>query len=265
MTPQSDEVQSIVLRAGVEELLPRFHQVGHRVKNDGSILTEADIAVQGRLCDELAQRWPEIEFLSEEMPPEQQQALLRDTERPMWCLDPLDGTSNFAAGLPCFAVSLALLVGGEPVLGVIYDPMHNECFRADKNRGAWLNEQRLTAHATRASLDLTVALVDLKRLAAPLARKLAEHPPYASQRNFGSSALEWAWMAAGRGHVYLHGGQKLWDFAAGSLILDEAGGHSSTLKCEPVFKRTLSSRSVVAASSDTLFQCWRQWLADVQD
>jgi myo-inositol-1(or 4)-monophosphatase len=265
MAPQSDELQSIVSRAGAEELLPRFHQVGHRVKNDGSILTEADIAMQRRLCAELAQRWPEIDFMSEEMPPERQQALLRDAERPLWCLDPLDGTSNFAAGLPCFAVSLALLVGGKPVMGVIYDPMHNECFRADKNQGAWLNEQRLMARATRDSLDLTVALVDLKRLATPLARKLAEYPPYASQRNFGSSALEWAWVAAGRGHVYLHGGQKLWDFAAGSLILDEAGGYSSTLECEPVFKRTLSSRSVVAASNDALFQCWRQWLTDVEN
>jgi myo-inositol-1(or 4)-monophosphatase len=260
MTPRSDELQSLVTRAGIEELLPRFEQVAHRVKDDGSILTEADLAMQRRLCLELAHRWPEIEFLSEEMSTEQQAALLHNPERPLWCLDPLDGTSNFAAGLPCFAISLALLVEGEPVMGVIYDPMHEECFRADKGQGAWLNERRLAAQTTHRSLDLAVALVDLKRLTKPLARKLAENPPYASQRNFGSSALEWAWIAAGRGHVYLHGGQKLWDFAAGSLILSEAGGHSCTLEREPVFKQTLESRSVIAGSGEALFHRWRDWL-----
>jgi myo-inositol-1(or 4)-monophosphatase len=260
MSPRSEELQSVIMRAGMEELLPRFHQVGHRVKDNGSILTEADVAMQRRLCKELAQRWPEIEFLSEEMPKDTQEALLRDSGRPLWCLDPLDGTTNFAAGLPCFAVSLALLIGGEPVVGLIYDPMHGECFRADKHQGAWLNERRLSPKATRYSLDLAVALVDLKRLSPRLARKLVEHPPYASQRNFGSSALEWAWIASGRGHVYLHGGQKLWDFAAGSLILHEAGGHSCTLEREPVFTQTLGSRSVVAASGDVLFHRWCDWL-----
>lgn len=265
MMPRSDELQSLIIRAGVEELLPRFHQVGHRVKDDGSILTEADLAMQRRLCIELARRWPEIDFLGEEMPPERHAALLRDTGRPLWCLDPLDGTSNFAAGLPCFATSLALLIGGEPVLGVIYDPMHDECFRADKGHGAWLNERPLSIRATRYSLDRSVALVDLKRLATPLARRLVEKPPYASQRNFGSSALEWAWIAAGRGHVYLHGGQKLWDFAAGSLILAEAGGYSCTLEREPVFKQTLAPRSVIAGGGNALFRGWRDWLTDKSD
>jgi myo-inositol-1(or 4)-monophosphatase len=260
MTPRSDQLQSIIMRAGREELLPRFQQVSHKIKDDGSILTEADLGVQRRLCEELSQHWPDIAFLSEEQPPEQQAALLRDLSRPLWCLDPLDGTSNFAAGLPCFAISLALLVGGVSVAGLIYDPMHNECFRADLGQGAWLNEHRLRLQPTRAALDLAVAMVDLKRLPTPLARKLAETPPYASQRNFGSSALEWAWVAAGRGHVYLHGGQKLWDFAAGSLILEEAGGRSCTLDRERVFKLSLESRSVIAGSGDALFNYWRDWL-----
>ncbi len=103
-------------------------------------------------------------------------------------------------------------------------------------------------------------MVDFKRLPAGLARRLISDPPYASQRNFGSSALEWAWVAAGRGHVYLHGGQKLWDFAAGSLILTEAGGFSCTLAGEPVFKSSLESRSVIAASGEALFRSWRDWL-----
>jgi myo-inositol-1(or 4)-monophosphatase len=260
MSPQSTELQSLVARAGREELLPRFERVDHRIKVDGSILTDADLAMQRRLCRDLAQRWPQIEFMSEEMSRDKQEALLRNSDRLLWCLDPLDGTTNFAAGLPCFAISLALLSNGEPIVGVIYDPMHDECFRADKDRGAWLNERRLAVQSTRSSLDAAVALVDLKRLPATLARRLVEDSPYASQRNFGSSALEWAWMAAGRGHVYLHGGQKLWDFAAGSLILSEAGGYSCTLDGEPVFKQTLDARSVIASSDNALFELWRDWL-----
>lgn len=260
MSPQSEEVESLITRAGEEELLPRFERVDHHIKADGSILTEADLAIQKRLRDELKTRWPDVAFLSEEMPPAQQAALLRETERPLWCLDPLDGTSNFAAGLPCFGISLALLAQGEPVLGIIYDPTHRECFRADKGAGAWLNGRRMHSRSARESLKFTVGMVDFKRLPSTLAQKLVDDPPYASQRNFGSAALEWAWVAAGRGHVYLHGSQKLWDFAAGSLILSEAGGYSCTLEGEPVFKPTLDPRSVIAASSDELFRSWRDWL-----
>lgn len=248
------------MRAGDEELLPRFERVDHHIKADGSILTEADLAIQQRLRDELEKSWPDIAFLSEEMPPAQQAALLTDIERPLWCLDPLDGTSNFAAGLPCFGISLALVIHGEPVMGVIYDPTRQECFRADKGAGAWLNERRLHSSSPRSVLARTVGMVDFKRLPASLAHRLVSNPPYASQRNFGSSALEWAWVAAARGHVYLHGGQKLWDFAAGCLIVSEAGGYSCTLEGEPVFKLGLESRSVIAASSEALFRNWRDWL-----
>lgn len=260
MSPHSAAVQRLVTRAGDEELLPRFERVDHHIKADGSILTEADLAIQRRLRDELEKEWPDIAFLSEEMPLAQQAELLSETGRPLWCLDPLDGTSNFAAGLPCFGISLALLTHGEPVMGIIYDPTRGECFRADKGAGAWLNERRLDSPLPRASLSLTVGMVDFKRLPAELARRLVSDPPYASQRNFGSSALEWAWVAAGRGHVYLHGGQKLWDYAAGSLIVSEAGGYSCTLDNEPVFKPTLAPRSVIAASGEDLFHSWREWL-----
>ncbi|MBA2491524.1 MAG: inositol monophosphatase [Gammaproteobacteria bacterium] len=260
MSPQSAEVQCLVMRAGDEELLPRFEQVDHHIKADGSVLTEADLAIQQRLRDELEKSWPEIAFLSEEMPSVQQAKLLTDSEQPLWCLDPLDGTSNFATGLPCFGISLALLAHGEPVMGIIYDPTRRECFRADKGAGARLNGRRLSSPPPNPSLARTVGMVDFKRLPAGLARRLISDPPYASQRNFGSSALEWAWVAAGRGHVYLHGGQKLWDFAAGSLILTEAGGFSCTLAGEPVFKSSLESRSVIAASGEALFRSWRDWL-----
>jgi len=254
------QVADIVREAARDELLPRFNRVGYKFKPDGSILTEADLAMDRRLHAELIDRWPDTAFLSEEMPEQQQRALLSHDERPLWCLDPLDGTSNFAAGVPLFAVSLAVLSKGKSVLGVIYDPVRDECFTAECGRGAWLNEQPLGPRKISVPLAKSLALVDLKRLPPNLARELANHPPYASQRNLGSCAIEWGWMASGRGHVYLHGGQKLWDHAAGSLILDEAGCYSCTLQGESVYRTTMTPRSVVSSTDPELFASWRDWL-----
>jgi myo-inositol-1(or 4)-monophosphatase len=262
--PSLESVRSLVRAAGQAELLPRFNRIDHTVKSDGSILTEADLAVDHRLRDALAHRWPHIGFLSEEMDAAEQRALLADHSRPLWCLDPLDGTSNFAACLPLFAISLTLLETGQPRLAVTYDPVRDECFSAARGQGAWLHQdgatQRLGTRRFHVPLSRGVALVDLKRLPAPLAGRLAQSPPYGSQRNLGSCALEWAWLAAGRGHVYLHGGQKLWDLAAGSLLLSEAGGQAETLDGGELRCRGTGPHSAVAALDPDLFRSWRAWL-----
>ncbi|MFN2309243.1 MAG: inositol monophosphatase [Gammaproteobacteria bacterium] len=258
--PDLDTLCALVREAARAELLPRFTRVTQQHKADGSILTEADLAIDAHLRSRLAQGWPEIGFLSEEMDSAAQARLLQSTEQPLWCLDPLDGTSNFAAGIPFFGVSLALLRAGQPRLGVIYDPVRDECFSVREGAGARLNGTALRTTPIALSLDRCVALIDFKRLDTALRQRLIETPPYHSQRNFGSCALEWAWLAAGRGHVYLHGGQKLWDFAAGSLLLHEAGGASLTLEGQPVFQAALPPRSVVAAPDPALAQNWWSWL-----
>jgi myo-inositol-1(or 4)-monophosphatase len=260
MLPPLDQLSALVRQAAQEELLPRFHRVARSVKADGSILTEADLAIDRRLKSELAEHWPAVEFLSEEMDSAEQHNLAHDHSRPLWCVDPLDGTSNFAAGLPFYSVSLALLVDGRPQLGVVYDPSRDECFAAERGQGAWLNQHRLGPKPAGIPLRRALALVDFKRLSQDLAQRLVREPPYGSQRNFGSSALEWAWIAAGRGHVYLHGGQKLWDYAAGSLILSEAGGHSMSLDRQPVFQGGMRPRSVICSLDPQLFEAWCAWL-----
>jgi myo-inositol-1(or 4)-monophosphatase len=199
-------------------------------------------------------------MLGEEMDEPTQRRLLHSDAPGLWCVDPLDGTSNFAAGIPFFAVSVALLKNGQPVLGVVYDPLRRECFWAAQGRGAWCNDARLLARKTNVSLAQTVALIDFKRLDATLARRLAEQPPYSSQRSFGSVALDWCWIAAGRGHIYLHGKQRIWDYAAGSLILAEAGGYAVTLAGEAVYRADIAPRSAVAALDERLFQAWCAWL-----
>ena len=103
-------------------------------------------------------------------------------------------------------------------------------------------------------------MVDLKRLPAGLIEALATAPPYRSQRSFGSVALDWCWLAAGRCHVYLHGRSNIWDYAAGNFIFDTAGGFSTTLQGEAVFTPALTPRSSVAAVDRSLFQAWTAWL-----
>ncbi|HHM04286.1 MAG TPA: inositol monophosphatase family protein [Gammaproteobacteria bacterium] len=258
--PDTTLLRGLLQTAADEELLTRFQRVGRELKADGSFVTEADLAMQQRVAALLKLHWPEYPLLGEEMTAEAQQALL-DGEHPgLWCLDPLDGTSNFAAGIPFFAVSLALLVGGKVVIGLVYDPIRRECFWAERGRGAWLDRQPLRAAPAGVGLEQSIGIVDFKRLSPELAQWLAEKPPYRSQRSFGSVALDWCWIAAGRGHVYLHGRQRIWDYAAGSLILDEAGGRAVTLDGEPVFRPDMAPRSAVAALNAELFKEWTAYL-----
>lgn len=99
-------------------------------------------------------------------------------------------------------------------------------------------------------------MVDYKRLPATLAETLASKPPYSSQRSFGSVALDFCWLAAGRAHVYLHGRHNLWDYAAGLTILHEAGGHAITLEGEREPPLSLQPRSTAAALDEGLFREW---------
>lgn len=260
MTPPIDKLIAILQGAAREELLPRFSRVDSELKADGSLVTEADTRMQQRVSETLQANWPDIPLLGEEMSSAEQQALLDDSEKGLWLLDPLDGTSNFAAGIPFFCVSLALVRHGKVEIGVIYDPLRNECFAARRGEGAQLNGQRLRVSAPGTDLLPCMGLVDFKRLAPSLATRLVSTPPYASQRSFGSGALDWCMIAAGRCQLYLHGGQKLWDYAAGQLILNEAGGRSGTLQGWEVFENSLATRSVVAASTPGLFTEWRHWL-----
>ncbi len=248
-----------IQNAAREELLPRFARVKRGIKADGSFITEADLAVQGRLEDYLRQHWPDVAFLGEEMEAEAQKALMTSGQ-PYWCLDPLDGTSNFAAGIPYYAVSLALISEGRSQLGIVYDPSRDECFSAQAGQGAMINDEALNTVATGLALSQTTALIDFKRLPSELAARLVTERPYASQRSFGGVALDWCWLAAGRCHIYLHGRQNLWDYAAGLLVFSEAGGQSINLDGSPLFVNDLVPRAAVGAGDPALFQPWREWL-----
>jgi myo-inositol-1(or 4)-monophosphatase len=259
---RSFEILPQALRsAGREELLPRFQgRLAVSEKADGSLVTSADHAVDKRLRGVLNQLFPGTPVLSEEQPRDAQQAAL-DGAGPCWLLDPLDGTTNFAGGLPFFAISLALIDTDGVVYGATYDPVRDELFSAARGAGLHLNgEAPACRQQNREGLSGCTALVDYKRLPHRLAVALVSEPPFRSQRNLGACALEWAWLAAGRADLYLHGGQALWDSAAGTLMLTEAGGCMSSLDREPVFRRSLQKPSAVAARSPKLQEAWLNWL-----
>lgn len=259
MTSDLDMLNNIVKRAAQEELLPGFGDCQFTYKEDNSVVTAADLAMQKRLQTEMAQCWPDIPVLGEEMTIEQQQKIIAE-EKQYWCIDPLDGTSNYATGMPCFAVSIALVRQGEVVLALIHDPVRDETFTAIKGQGAHLNGRRLDKKPVIEERERVIAEIDMKRLPRDLAIRLVTEAPYSSQRNIGSSALDWCWLAAGRYNIYLHGGQKLWDYAAGQLILHEAGGVSVALDNGAVFHNQLETRSVLASMDMGLFEYWKQWI-----
>ena len=242
-----------------EEIMPRYLKVAHHHKHDGSLCTEADIAAQNALTKKL-QAILNVPVLGEEMTSTEQRALWETGRDGIWCIDPIDGTSNFVRGLPYFAISVALIREGKSALGVVYDPVANEMFAAEQDKGAFLNGEKLVGRETLGMLGQALASVDMKRLKKKLVTQLATNPPYSSQRNFGASALDWCYTAMGRYDVYLHGGQMLWDYAAGQLVLQESGGQACSIESDDFSTCDIWHRSVIAARDAKLFEEWKSWI-----
>jgi myo-inositol-1(or 4)-monophosphatase len=261
MSIELNQLSALLRAVAREEIMPRWRKAVTTSKADGSLVTETDLAVQQRIVAALAETHPDVPVLGEEMDTEAQRALLyhTDNESAFWCLDPLDGTSNYACGFPAFGISLALVRGGRAELGLILDPVHDECFMAVRGEGAWRDGEPLRPFAPGNELKDCLAMVDMKRLPPARIAPLFTTGSFRSQRNLGAVALEWCWLAAGRCQLYLHGGQRLWDHAAGRLIATEAG--AASLLCapdgaEPADTLDLAPRVAVAAASDELLQRW---------
>ncbi|HRH80800.1 MAG TPA: inositol monophosphatase [Thiobacillaceae bacterium] len=257
-----DQVIRAVREVGRAEVMPRYLKCAHARKDDGSLFTEADVAAQQALTERLRAILP-YPVLGEEMDDAAHQRLWREGRDGLWCVDPIDGTTNFVSGMPFFAMSIALMRQGRTVLGVVYDPQADECFYAEAGQGAWVDGDRLPLKTPPKKLRRCIAGVDFKRLPKSLSGRLAAEHPYSSQRNLGASTLDWCYLAAGRLQVYVHGGQKLWDYAAGWLILHEAGGLAGTLDGRPFWLGDIWSHSVVAALTPELHAEWQSWIGTV--
>jgi len=246
LAPDIQKVIHIAQYAGKNILLPGFkEQTAVSTKDDGSVVTETDLKCQDFLQQKLSTLAPNIAFLGEEMTQDEQLQCLQSNQA-FWCVDPLDGTSNFATPMPLFAISIALIENGQPVLACIYDPVRQETFTAMRGKGFHFNQHALKSQSTN-QLSQAVGFVDFKRLTPRLATQLATKRIYRSQRNIGSCALEWAWLAAGRGQFIIHGQEKLWDYAAGCLLAEEAGCIVSNFDNEHPFQYAQLNSPIIAA------------------
>jgi len=220
------EIAIAAARAGGEELCRRFG--GHQaVRHKGAVdlVTAADQASEKTIVSVLRGTFPRHDILAEEADHG------RCDSRYRWIIDPLDGTTNFAHGFPWFAVSIALEVDGEVALGVVFNPLSQELFVAEKGRGAFLNDRPLRVSATE-RLDEALLATGF-----PYDRKESSLNNYDHFVNFqqsaracrraGSASLDLACTAAGRFDGYWEMKLKPWDVAAGQLLVSEAGGRVS--------------------------------------
>ncbi len=260
------QVEELAVDVSKNIILPYFGCAHETKKKDGSLLTEIDVQAHTELIRKLTQI-VDFPVLSEELTVSEQQAILNMECQSYWCIDPIDGTSNFVAGIPYWCVSIALVVEGQVKLGVVYDANRNECFSATISSATFLNRQPLQLNkpkTTITELKDCMAMIDFKRLQSIIAQKIVTNPPYRSQRSFGASALDLCWIAAERCQVYLHGHQKLWDHAAGLLILHQSEGRAETFQGDTVFKNNLEPKSVMAASNELLMSKWKAYYQEIE-
>ena len=203
-----------------------FGEVEHlqvSLKGPGNFVTAADRRAEEILCAELSAARPGYGFVGEEG------GRREGTDGThTWIVDPLDGTSNFLHGIPHFAISIGLEREGTIVAGLVYNPISDELFTAERGKGAFLNNQRLRVAARKRLGDAVVAcgLPHLGRGDLELSRlELTEmQERVAGLRRFGAASLDFAFVAAGRLDGYWERNLQPWDIAAGQIILREAGG-----------------------------------------
>lgn len=261
-----DQLQTLVREVARHEVMPHFLTVASDIKADGSVLSAADLAAQTAFARELP-KLIDCPMLGEEMTESEQRELWQSASQSgLWIVDPIDGTNNFVNGFPHFALSVAFIRNGMPEFGVILNPVSDECFYAERGQGAFLNGRRLPLAARSKRLNRAIAGVEIKYLrSGKLSSRMNTLSPVSSIRSLGSSTLDWCYLAAGRLDVYIHGGQKLWDYAAGALIFAEAGGSLATLEGDDFWSgQHVFQRSVIAAISPDLFPAWLKWIRDNQ-
>ena len=244
--------------AAASEILPRYRSVVATHKDDGSLVTEADHASQRLLVRGLT-ALERVPVMGEEMTRAEQERIFAAGGR-FWCVDPLDGTRNFAHGVPFFAVSVALIEDGRPVFGTVSDPIADEAFFAVREAGAWLNHRPLRVPRSAPPLARALAEVSLRAPVNVLRSALKNHPPYATRITSGSATLSWCYLAAARIDVLLSASQKMWDYAAGALVAAEAGAGLATLEEDDFWATPAFSKSAVAARSPQLLAEWRDWI-----
>jgi myo-inositol-1(or 4)-monophosphatase len=215
-----------------------------KVKGPRDIVTDADVKAQRAIIEIIQSRFPNHDILSEESDlGSKGQAAVKGgfdkltTGRPYtWIVDPLDGTTNYSRRLPCFCTSIALSHQGEIILGVVYDPLRDDLFQAERGKGADLNGESLRVSQLESLADALIgsdwarAQAEREVVAQFLARMALQ---VRTLRTLGAAALGLCYVATGWLDVYFHFSLMPWDAAAGALIVQEAGGAATDFTGQP--------------------------------
>ncbi len=214
-------------------------------KGPADFVSAADLKAEQVLREELGRARPGYALLMEESGA----SANRDTAERCWIVDPLDGTTNFLHGLPHFAISIALEERGELIAGVVFDPIKNEMYYAEKGQGAYLNDRRIRVSSREHLADALVAtgIPFLGHGDGPafMAELDAVSPKVAGVRRWGTASLDLAYVAAGRFDGFWERGLAAWDVAAGIVLVREAGGHVSEIGGKAI---RLDSPSILATN-----------------
>ena len=193
------------------------------VKGPGDFVTASDKKVEKILIEELQKARPNYSILSEEI------GKISNDESFKWIIDPIDGTANFLHGIPHFAISIGLEQDGEIICGIIYDPIKDEMFVAEKGNGSYLNNQRIRVSSRSKLKDCIIFTGGPKKEEKDRETSLKEYYNFSSKvqipiRKLGSAALDMAYVAAGRCDGFWQKNLSYWDIAAGIILVKESGG-----------------------------------------
>ena len=193
------------------------------IKGPGDFVTASDKKVEKILIEELQKARPNYSILSEEI------GQIDNDESFRWIIDPIDGTANFLHGIPHFAISVGLEQDKEIICGIVYDPIKDEMFVAEKGNGAYLNNYRMRVSSRSKLKDCIIFTGGPKREAKNRELALKEYYNFSSKvmvpiRKLGSAALDMAYVAAGRCDGFWQRDLNYWDIAAGIILVKESGG-----------------------------------------
>ena len=234
------------LQKAAEAVRRKFGKVGYELKGKANLVTAADLASQRAILALIKKHFPKHDYLAEE-------GAVKSTHAAYtWVIDPLDGTTNFAHTFPQYSISVALFHGNTPVLAGVSNPFSGETFLAQKGKGATLNGEKI--HVSQTS-TLSQAL-----LVTGFPYNRFYHMPELINRfglfldachdvrRLGSAALDLCWVAAGRLDGYWEESLQPWDVAAGTLILQEAGGRVTSFSAKPFGKINEYGQTLVASN-----------------
>lgn len=225
-----------VLRAGELQMEQFGRDVHVRKKGTIDLVTDVDMAVERMFRELIASRFPDHQILAEELG-----GAAEPPPGPCWVFDPVDGTTNFAHGLPIFCASVALEIAGRGEVAAVYDPTRKELFTAVRGGGAFLNGQPLRVSGAETLVDAMLVTgfpYDVHARVDEIVGLFADFIGQArAVRRLGSAALDLCYVAAGRMDGFWESDLKPWDIAGGALIIEEAGGRVTGLDGSPFTSR----------------------------